>query len=52
MPIKRDNKRGGLKLKNVHKKGFQPVMDMVNSPGSSLGVIATQARKGFIITFF
>lgn len=50
MPIKRDNKRGGLKLKNVHKKGFQPVMDMVNSPGSSLGVIATQARKGFIIT--
>ena len=50
MPIKRDNKRGGLKLKNVNKKGFQPVMDMINSPGSSLGVIPTQARKGFIIT--
>ncbi len=42
-------KTGGLKLLHPEKQGFDPVMDMIRSPGAGLSVLTTASLKGFII---
>ena len=44
------NKKGGLKLIHPEKKGFQPIYDMIRSPGSSFEVLTYSSLKAFMIT--
>ncbi len=42
-------KTGGLKLLHPEKQGFDPVMEMIRSPGAVLSVLTTASLKGFMI---
>jgi hypothetical protein len=42
--------KGGLKLKNKEKKGFQPIYDMITKPNSVLDVLTCNSLKGFMIS--
>jgi len=44
-----DRQNGGLKLKNSSKKGFQPIIDMINSSSSNLSLLTYKSLKGFMI---
>jgi hypothetical protein len=41
-------KRGGLKLKNINKKGFKALFDMINSSSAKINLLTYEALKGFI----
>ena len=40
---------GGLYLKNVNKKGFKPILDMINYPDSTIKLLTYDSLKGFMI---
>ena len=42
--------RGGAKLKNKEKQGFQPVLDMVNSEGSRIELLTYTSLSGTMFT--
>jgi hypothetical protein len=39
---------GGLKIKTPTKRGFDPVRDMINSPGASVEMLTCGSLKGFM----
>lgn len=43
-------KRGGVKQKNPNKKGFTPVLDMINKPTSVVNLLTYASLSGFIFT--
>jgi hypothetical protein len=42
--------RGGAKLKNKEKQGFQPVLDMLNSDGSRIELLTYTSLSGTMFT--
>ena len=42
-------KRGGLKLKNINKKGFKALFDMINSASAKINLLTYSSLKGFMI---
>ena len=49
MKYKKPFQKGGLKLKDASKKGFQPIYDMIQKPGSSLMLYKYHSLKGFMV---
>lgn len=43
-------KRGGVKQKNPTKKGFLPILDMINKPTSIVHLLTYDSLSGFIFT--
>lgn len=43
-------KRGGVKQNNPSKKGFLPVLDMINNPTSVVSLLTYSSLSGFIFT--
>jgi hypothetical protein len=43
-------KTGGAKLKHPEKKGFQPMLDMIESPNSTFSVLSYESMYGFVFT--
>ena len=39
---------GGLKLKNIEKRGFTPVYDMVDKDSSIVSLLTASSLKGFM----
>jgi len=40
--------KGGLKLRHTDKLGFQPIYDMIESPGATVEVLTVGSLKGFM----
>lgn len=45
-----DIRKGGLKLINTTKTGFDPIYEMIDDAGSELSVLTTDSLKGFMIS--
>jgi hypothetical protein len=41
--------KGGLRKRNANKRGFQPISDMIQAPGTTFRVLTVESLKGYLI---